>query len=117
MALKPTGKAQLTAQTGLGRQGGISSKMSKPPVMKGTPGAGFAAMENALLKGPKPDPAAMSGGGAGRQFFTKAAGGDVSGLAKMPKAYNYNRSTPGTKAGLTKNNPAPTANIFGTREK
>lgn len=45
--------AQLTKQTGLGRPGGAASRGSTPSVA--TPGRGFAAMENAMMKTLKPN--------------------------------------------------------------
>ena len=91
MAYKPKTPAQLLTQAGLGRMGGAASMGSKPNVMK-SPGSGFAAMENTLLKGAAPDPKSLSGGGSGRQFFTQAAGGDLGGgLAKSPKVFNIKK--------------------------
>jgi hypothetical protein len=79
---KPLIVSQLSSQMGMGRPGGAASKGSMPSVMKSS-GSAFAAMENTLLKGATPNPKSMAGGGSGRQFYTKAAGGDG---VKLPKA-------------------------------
>ena len=79
MPVKANIVSQLENQSGLGRQGGAASKGSVPNIMKGT-GSGFAAMENTLLKGVAPDPKSLAGGGSGRQFYTKASGGDAVGI-------------------------------------
>ena len=78
--LKPSVSSQLMSQTGMGRPGGAASRATKTPVK--SRGAGFAAMENALLKGGVKTPAqakSVTGGGSSRQFNTKASGGDVKG--------------------------------------
>lgn len=64
--------AQLTAQTGLGRPGGMASRGSSP--VSPTPGSKFAGMENAMLKQLKPNPKLLAKGKATRQFKTKASG-------------------------------------------
>src|SRR5260370_13365743 len=88
MPIKPNVSSQLMGQTGLGRPGVMMSSGSAPSIMQSTKGSGFAAMENTLLKGPKPAPKALSGGSSGRQYFTQAAGGDLStGLPKSPKVF------------------------------
>lgn len=87
MPFKPSVVSQLSRQTGMGRPGGIMSQNSAPKVQQGSKGAGFAAMENALLKVSSPNPKNLAGtGNSGRQFFTQASGGDaVAGLPKSPK--------------------------------
>lgn len=86
---KPNIQSQLASQIGMGRPGGMMSRMA-PPV-KSTKGSNFAAMEATLLKGKRPDPKKLASGKAGRQFFVKAAGGDsASGVAKVPGSYSGN---------------------------
>jgi hypothetical protein len=58
--LKPKVSSQLMGQTGMGRPGGSSSRGSSR--VKGSQGSGFAAMANALLKGPKPNPKQLAPG-------------------------------------------------------
>lgn len=90
--MKPNIAAQLGSQMGMGRPGGMTSKVSTP-VMGGTPGKGFAALENALLKGPKPNPKKLAKGKAGRQFFNQAAGGDeTDNTMKVPGTVTSNPS-------------------------
>ncbi|SRR5216684_5018580 len=89
---KPNIPTQLASQMGMGRPGGMMSKASRP-VMGGSPGKGFAALESALLKGPKPNPKSVAKGKAGRQFFTKAAGGDeTDSVMKVPGTVTANPS-------------------------
>jgi hypothetical protein len=89
MALKPNVPSQINSQIGLARPGGAGAKIVKPPVMKGTPGSSFAAMESSLLKGLSPNPKSLSGGGSGRQFYNQASGGDLAaGLAKVPGKFS-----------------------------
>lgn len=81
--LKPKVNSQLSSQTGMGRQGGASSKASTSTGK--TKGSTFAAMENMLLRGNAPNPKSLSGNPQpSRQFMTQAAGGDLSGLTKVP---------------------------------
>lgn len=68
----------LPKQTGLARPAGIPSRVSTPaPQMKNSAGGNFAAMENALLKGPKPNHKKLSPGKGGKQFVK--AGGENFG--------------------------------------
>lgn len=89
MPLKPSVSAQLMSQMGMARSGGIASRGSNSAMS--SKGSGFAAMENALLKGPKPNPKKMAAGKPGRQFFTKSAGGDQSGLKKVKGAVSSSK--------------------------
>jgi hypothetical protein len=68
---KPNMMAQLQSQVGLGRPGGIASRGSSP--VGSTPGGKFSAMENAMLKKLKPNPAKLAMGKKTRQFKTVAA--------------------------------------------
>lgn len=93
MAFKPK-TFQLSKQTGMGRPGGMASMGSKPPVMRGSKGANFSAMENTLLKGSAPNPTSLSGIGggigtgtgqaSGRQFYTNATGADLGQAMSGP---------------------------------
>lgn len=92
--LKPSVSSQLMSQTGMGRLGGMKSAMSTP-ASKGKGGT-FATLENSLLKkGVKSpgDAKKVTAGKPGRQFFTKASGGDSS-LAK-PSSDKKITSQPG----------------------
>lgn len=85
--LKPSVSSQLMSQTGMGRPGGMASRGAQPKVS--SRGSGFAAMENALLKGGIKTPVQAkkaAGGGPGRQFGTKASGGDVAGSKPFSNA-------------------------------
>lgn len=79
--LKPNVSAQLMSQMGMGRPGGMASRASQS--VSPSTGSKFAAMQSTLLKGQKPDPKKTGAGKPGRQFFTKAAGGDAGGLKKV----------------------------------
>lgn len=116
MPIKPNVTSQLMNQTGLGRQGGAMSAGSRPKVMQDTTGAGFSAMENTLLKGPRPAAKALSGGGIGTQFMTQAAGGDIGGAPKLPRAFRQ-RVDPAAKAKVPNQNYFKQTNVYGKREK
>lgn len=64
---------ELFKPSGMGRAGGMTSKGSMPNPMAASTGGKFAAMENALLKTPKPNPKKLAKGG-GKQFKTQAGG-------------------------------------------
>ena len=68
---KPNIMTQLSAQSGLGRPGGMMSKASTP--VPASTGRGFAAMENAMSKQLAPNPTKMTKGMKTRQF-KKGAG-------------------------------------------
>lgn len=73
-------KSQLSSNSGMGRLGGAASRGSTP--VRGSKGSAFASMEQGLLKNGIKNPGQAkraTGGGPGRQFGTKAAGGDVKG--------------------------------------
>ena len=72
-------RSQLATNNGMSRMGGAASRGSK--AIGGSKGRSFAAMENALLKGGIKSPAQAkraAKGQPGRQFMTKASGGDMS---------------------------------------
>jgi len=80
--IKPKIISQLNFQTGMGRQGGSSSKASSPSV-DGIDSS-LTAMKNALIRGATPSPKGLSGSGTGRQFDTKAAKADLGAGALKP---------------------------------
>lgn len=99
---KPKVTSQLTSNAGMGRLGGATSRGSTP--VRGSQGSGFAAMEGALLKsGVKTTAQAkrVTGGGVGRQFGTKAAGGDVKG--SLPSSNKAIGASPTILASLMRN--------------
>jgi hypothetical protein len=59
----------------LARPGGASSKASTTIAPDG--GSRLSGMRSLLLKGLDPDVKKLAGGGSGRQFYTKASGGDL----------------------------------------
>jgi hypothetical protein len=63
----------LKAQTGMARAGGQPSSGSMPNPMRASTGGNFAALENALLKGPKPNHKKMAPGSKSRPFKKAAA--------------------------------------------
>lgn len=100
--MKPKVVSQLTNNSGMGRLGGAASRGSTP--VRGSQGSSFAAMEGGLLKSGVKTPAQakkVTGGGAGRQFGTKAAGGDVKGA--LPSSNKQISAAPTILASLMKN--------------
>lgn len=100
--MKPNVSAQLMSQVGLGRPGGMASRATKPAVK--SRGSGFAAMENALLKGGVKTPAQakkVTSGGPARHFNTQASGGDIVG--SKPFSNKATPANPTIFANLMKN--------------
>lgn len=100
MLPKPQVNSQLMSSMGMARIGGAASKASTP--VPATPGRGFAAMEQALLKSGNAKPKSVTAGKPGRQFFTKNAGGDKS---------------LGTKGSTMKSNPTVFASLAKNKQK
>jgi len=105
--VKPQVAAQLMSSMGMARLGGASSKASSKQVNKGQ-GSQFASMEAALLKNGVKNPMQAkkaTAGKPGRQFMTKAAGGDSS-LGK-PKSDVKISAQPGSalQAAWSRNHP------------
>lgn len=100
MLAKPQVNSQLMSSMGMGRLGGASSKASTP--VPASTGKGFAAMEQTLLKAGAKNPKAVTKGKPGRQFFTKAAGGDKS---------------LGTKGSTPKANPTIFTSLAAKKQK
>lgn len=71
MLPKPSIAAQLMSQVGMGRPGGMASRMA--PKIKPDRGSNFTAMTNALLKARRPNIKKLAPK-AGKQFNTQLAG-------------------------------------------
>jgi hypothetical protein len=104
--LKPKVSSQLMSQTGMGRPGAAASRGSTK--VRGDKGSALAAMQNALLKGPRPNPKQLAPGSRGPQFSTQAGGAVKAGRTKA--AYSPAQGTAMARTDAMRNVPGAFSN-------